>query len=97
MRKDTTIEKIMLGGEKVNKSALTRQYGCCWETIDRRLNPDKYKKEKKIRTYNSILDTYKNIIDEKLVRVMTSYKGYLIVANTNCFYYNLVKKEERLT
>ena len=49
MRKDITIEKIMLGGERVNKSALARQYGCCWETIDRRLNPDKYKKEKKVR------------------------------------------------
>ena len=42
MRKDITIEKLMLGGEKVNKSALARQYGCCWETIDRRLNPEKY-------------------------------------------------------
>ena len=51
MRKDITIEKIMLGGESVNKSALARQYGCCWETIDRRLNPDKYKKEKKVRIY----------------------------------------------
>ena len=29
MRKDISIEKIMLGGEKVNKSALARQYGCC--------------------------------------------------------------------
>ena len=46
MRKDITIEKLMLGGEKVNKSELARQYGCCWETIDRRLNPDKYKKDK---------------------------------------------------
>ena len=66
MRKDITIEKIMLGGEKVNKSALARQYGCCWRTIDRRLNPDKYKKENNIRTYKSILDPYKNIIDEKV-------------------------------
>ena len=66
MRKDITIEKIMLGGEKLNKTALARQYGCCWRTIDRRLNPDKYFKEKKIRVYNSILDPYKNIIDEKL-------------------------------
>ena len=66
MRKDITIEKIMLGGERVNKSALARQYGCCWETIDRRLNPDKYKKEKKVRIYKSILDPYKNIIDEKV-------------------------------
>ena len=53
MRKDITIEKIMLGGERLNKSALARQYGCCWRTIDRRLNPNKYKKEKKKRIYTS--------------------------------------------
>jgi hypothetical protein len=28
----------------VNKSALARQYNCCWKTIDRKLNPEKYKK-----------------------------------------------------
>lgn len=66
MRKDITIEKIRIGGEKVNKSALARQYGCCWETIDRRLNPDKYKKNKKPRVYVSKLDKYKEIIDKKL-------------------------------
>lgn len=66
MRKDITREKLMLGGERLNKAALARQYGCCWETIDRRLNPDKYKKEKKVRIYKSILDPYKNIIDEKI-------------------------------
>ena len=42
MRKDITKDKLLLGGEKVNKSELARQYGCCWETIDRRLNPEKY-------------------------------------------------------
>ncbi|MEG1987242.1 MAG: Fic family protein [Bacilli bacterium] len=67
MRKDITIEKIIdKGGEKVNKSALARQYGCCWKTIDRRLNPEKYKTEKKERIYKSKLDLYKNIIDEKI-------------------------------
>ena len=66
MRKDITIEKLMLGGKKVNKTALEKQYGCCWRTIDRRLNPDKYFKEKKIRVYKSILNPHKNIIDEKL-------------------------------
>lgn len=66
MRKDITIEKLMLGGEIVNKSELSRQYGCCWRTIDRRLNPDKYKKEKITRIYTSKLDPYKNIIDEKI-------------------------------
>ena len=50
----------------MNKSALARQYGCCWETIDRRLNPDKYKTEGKIRVYTSKLDPFKNIIDEKI-------------------------------
>lgn len=58
MRKDITIEKIMLGEGKVNKSALARQYNCCWETIDRRLNPEKYRTIKKKRTYSSILDPY---------------------------------------
>ncbi len=66
MRKDITFEKLTFGGDKMNKTALAKQYGCCWETIDRRLNPDKYKKERKIRTYTSILDPYKKIIDEKI-------------------------------
>lgn len=66
MRKDITIEKLMLGGENVNKSALARQYGCCWRTIDKRLNPEKYKKVRKERIYKSILDNYKDIIDEKI-------------------------------
>lgn len=66
MRKDITIEKLTFGGEEVNKSALARQYGCCWETIDRRFRPDKYKTEKKVRVYTSKLDPFKNIIDEKI-------------------------------
>ena len=66
MRKDITIEKLMLGGEKVNKTALAKQYGCCWRTIDKRLNPEKYRREKKHRVYTSMLDQYKNIIDEKI-------------------------------
>ena len=44
MRKDFTIEKLMLGGEKVNITALAKQYGCCWKTIYKRLNLEKYKK-----------------------------------------------------
>ena len=66
MRKDITINLILEGGEKINKSALARQYGCCWRTIDRRINPEKYKYEKKIRIYNSKLDNFKTIIDEKI-------------------------------
>ena len=37
MRKDITIEKLMLVGEKINKSASARQYNCCWRTIDRKM------------------------------------------------------------
>lgn len=67
MRKDITINSIIIkGGEKINKSALARQYSCCWRTIDKRLNPDKYKREKKERVYISKLDKYKTIIDEKI-------------------------------
>ena len=46
----------------MNKTALAKQYGCCWRTIDKRLNPEKYKKERKLRLYTSMLDPYKNII-----------------------------------
>ncbi len=66
MRKDITKDKLLLGGEIVNKSELARKYGCCWETIDRRLNPEKYLKERKVRVYSSILDDYKAIIDNKI-------------------------------
>ena len=66
MRKDIRIEKIINGGDSINKSELARQYNCCWRTIDRRLNPDKYKKETKKRIYKSKLDNFKEIIDTKL-------------------------------
>lgn len=66
MRKDIIVDNLLKGGVKINKSALARQYGCCWRTIDRRLNPEKYKSPKKIRIYTSILDGYKSIIDKVL-------------------------------
>ena len=47
MRKDITIEKVVIGGEKVNKSELARQYDCCWRTIDRGLNPENTKNVEK--------------------------------------------------
>lgn len=66
MRKDITISNLIKGGENINKSALARQYGCCWRTIDRRFNPDKYEFKKKKRLYKSKLDDFKTIIDEKI-------------------------------
>ena len=70
MRKDISIES-MLGGDKINKSKLARKHNFCWRTIDRRLNPDKYKKNKKERIYISKLDKYKEIINRKKVILIT--------------------------
>ena len=50
----------------MNKSALARQYECCWRTIDRRLNLNKYKTYSKKRIYTSKLDEYKTIIAKKI-------------------------------
>lgn len=44
------------------------------------------KKYKNLKLYN----------EEKLARVMASYKGYLMIGNTKTFYYSLTKKEERV-
>lgn len=95
MRKDITIEKLLLGGEKVNKSELSRQYGCCWRTIDRRLNPDKYNKEKKKRIYTSKLNKFKNIIDEKLENESIPATGILFLLKTKYGYdgkYGIIRK-----
>lgn len=95
MRKDITIEKLMLGGEKVNKSELARRYNCCWETIDRRLNPEKYKKERKPRVYTSMLDPYKNIIDAKLENDNVPATGIFTLLVLNYGYkgkYGIVRK-----
>ena len=85
----------MLGGEKMNKSTLARQYGCCWETIDRRLNPDKYKKERKKRIYTSILDQYKQIIDDKIENNNIPATGIYFLLKTKYGYkgkYGIIRK-----
>lgn len=33
----------------MSKTQLARQFNCCWEISDRRLNPKKYQKDKKER------------------------------------------------
>lgn len=97
MRKDITIEKIVIGGvvKKVNKSELARQYNCCWETIDRKLNPEKYKKDKKKRIYTSKLDSFKNIIDEKIEKANIPATGIYFLLKTKYNYngkYGIVRK-----
>ena len=67
MRKDITVESFYRKeGEKLNVSAIARQYNCCWRTADKKVHPEKYKKERKKRIYTSILDEYKPLIDKKL-------------------------------
>ena len=95
MRKDITVEKIMLGGERMNKSVLARRYGCCWRTIDRRLNPEKYKTKSKKRFYKSKLDSFKNIIDEKIENNNIPSTGiYFLLKNKYCYKgkYGIVNK-----
>ena len=95
MRKDITFEKLMFWGEKVNKSELARRYNCCWETIDRILNPEKYKKERKPRVYTSMLDPYKNIIDAKLENDNAPATGIFTLLVLNYGYkgkYGIVRK-----
>lgn len=95
MRKDITVEKLMLGGKKLNKTELAKQYDCCWRTIDRRLNPEKYKSEHKKRIYNSKLDPYKNIIDEKIENNNIPATGiYFLLKNKYGFKgkYGIVRK-----
>lgn len=95
MRKDIFVEKLIIGGDKINKSQLARQYGCCWRTIDRRLNPDKYKKEKKKRVYTSKLDKFKEIIDCKLEENNIPATGIYYLLKTKYGYdgkYGIVRK-----
>ena len=98
MRKDITIEKVYEeGGEDMNVSALARQFGCCWETMDKRIHPARYnkEKEKKKRTYTSKLDNFKPIIDEKIEDGYTSAIGiYSLLKNKHNFdgKYGIVRK-----
>ena len=67
MRKDIAVKNFYRkDGEKVNISATAKQYGCSWLTIDKRVHPEKYVKERKKRIYTTILDEYKMLIDKKL-------------------------------
>ena len=66
MRKDVENQIYMIGGEILNKSEVARRFGCSWKTVDRKINPTKYTKDKKQRTYNSKLDPYKELILTKL-------------------------------
>lgn len=68
------------GGDIMNKSELARKHNCCWKTIDRKLNPKKYKKEGKKRVYSNMLKDYEEIIKSKVDKYnCTAYGTYLIL------------------
>ncbi|MEG2235974.1 MAG: IS21 family transposase [Clostridia bacterium] len=96
MRKDLTVELLVEREvKKLNKTELARVYGCCWETIDRRLNPDKYNKNKKERIYTSKLEPFKKLIDEKLEEANIPATGLLFLLKEKYGYeggYGILRK-----
>ncbi|MEG1457361.1 MAG: IS21 family transposase, partial [Bacilli bacterium] len=96
MRRDITIDLLIKKEvKKINKSELARRYGCCWTTIDRRLNPEKYFKKKKKRIYTSKLDSFKKIIDEKIEAENIPSTGILFLLNEKYGYkgkYGILRK-----
>ncbi|MDD2181720.1 MAG: IS21 family transposase [Bacilli bacterium] len=100
MRKDIIVEKILKKGDigVINKSELAKRYNCCWRTIDRRINPEKYKRDKKPRIYTSKLDEYKHIIDAKLALENVPATGIYFLLKTKYSFngkYGIVSKYVR--
>ena len=57
---------------------------------------EQYKKEKKVRIYKSILDPYKNIIDENYIKQLTGYKKYIenkTKRHVNTYLYSILSEE----
>ena len=95
MRKDITIERIYgKDSEKMNVSALARQYNCSWLTMDKRIHPERYHHEKKKRIYTSILDPYKQIIEQHMETANVPATGIFYLLKRNYGYsgsYSTVK------
>ena len=95
MRKDVENQIYMLGGEILNKSEIAIRFGCSWKTVDRKINPSKYAKDKKKRTYTSKLDPYKELILTKLDTYCCSAKSIYLLIKDKYGYegsYSLVNK-----
>lgn len=96
MRKDIENKIYMMGGgEFVNKSEIARRFGCSWITVDRKINPDKYRKERKTRKYQSKLEPYKEIIKNKLDNYCCSSKAIYLLLKDKYDYkgsYSLINK-----
>lgn len=95
MRKDVENEIRMIGGEIINKSEIARRFGCSWKTVDRKINPTKYKKGQKKRAYTSKLDPFKELIITKLDTYCCNAKSIYLLLKDNYQYtgsYSLVNK-----
>lgn len=95
MRRDVENQIYMIGGEILNKSEIARRLGCSWKTVDRKINPDKYAKEKKQRIYNSKLDPHKELILTKLDTYCCNAKSIYLLLKDKYGYegsYSLVNK-----
>ena len=95
MRKDIENQIYMMGGEMMNKSEIARRFGCSWKTVDKKINPSKYSKEKSKRTYISKLDPYKELILTKVdLDCCTAKSIYLLLKDKYGYEgsYSLVNK-----
>ena len=96
MRKDVENQiNILRGGDIVNKSEVARRLGCSWKTVDRKINPEKYNKNKKKREYNSKLDPFKQLILTKVDTYCCTAKSVYILLKNNYEYkgsYSLLNK-----
>lgn len=95
MRKDVENQIYMIGGDFVNKSEIARRFGCSWKTVDRKINPTKYSKDKKKRTYSSKLEPYKELILSKVDTYCCNTKSIYLLIKDKYEYkgsYSLVNK-----
>ena len=95
MRKDIENQIYMMGGEMMNKSEIARRFGCSWKTVDKKINPSKYSKEKSKRTYISKLDPYKELILTKVDLYCCTAKSIYLLLKDKYGYegsYSLVNK-----
>ena len=86
MRRDVENQIYKLGGgDIVNKSEVARRLGCSWKTVDRKINPEKYNKNKKEREYHSKLDAFKELILTKVDTYSCTAKSIFILLKNKIY------------
>lgn len=79
MRKDVRNEILMKGGEKMNKSETARKLGCSRQTIYNREKKLNEQENRKNRKYQSKLDDFKIIIEEKVDKNCSAYSIFKFI------------------